>query len=163
MDTRLQLLVSLADDEFDGECFNGLSFMKTLEKLGPEAAARTDTYEGYSAWGVALHVAYYKYFIAKSLGVAGMVSYPFDEGTYGFGAPSAVSAEAWKAVRDYLRTAHKKVWDAARKLSPARLDETMPELKIPYARALAWLATHDTFHVAQIRSMGVAGFKEKRP
>jgi len=74
MDARLLVLAALADDEFDGECFNGPSFMKTLEKLDPEAAAGTDT----------------------------------------------------------------------------------------YARALAWLASHDTFHAAQIRSMGVTGLKEKR-
>jgi hypothetical protein len=35
----------------------------------------------------------------------------------------------------------------------------MPEWKISFAAALSWLATHDIFHGAQIRSMGTPGFK----
>jgi hypothetical protein len=174
MSENVGLLADLADVEFDGKSFNGPSFMKTLESLSPEVAAYRDTYEGYSAWGIALHCAYFKYFIAKSLGVSVAVGtsapigtapiepYPFDVGDDGFGEPVAATPEAWRAVCDYLRASHRAVWAFARSLSPEALAATMPEWKTPYARAIAWLATHDTFHAAQLRSMGVPGVKEPR-
>ena len=51
---------------------------------------------------------------------------------------------------------------AIRGLSDSRLDERMPEWKASYRRAIAWLCTHDAYHTAQIRSMGVTGLKEAK-
>jgi uncharacterized damage-inducible protein DinB len=161
MNGNIGLLADLADAEFGGESFNGPSLMATLDRLSPDQAAYRDTYEGYSAWGVALHCAYFKRFVAASLGAA-PEAYPFDYGEDGFGAPAAETAEAWRAVLDYLRSSHRAVWAAARPLSAEALAAVMPEWKTPYARVLSWLATHDTFHVAQLRSMGVPGVKEPR-
>jgi len=163
MDSSIAFLAALADDEFDGRSFNGPSLMKTLGSLSPEVAAYPGTWEGYSAWGVALHCAYFKYFIARSLGAAGAIHpYPFDQGADGFGAPAAVDVPSWAAVQAYLRRAHAAAWAAAAGLDQAALAAIMPEWKIPYSRALAWLASHDSYHVAQIRSMGVPGIKEPR-
>jgi uncharacterized damage-inducible protein DinB len=162
MNTRISLIAQLADDEFDGECFNGPSFMKTLGKLDASMAAYSDTFEGYSAWDVALHCAYYKYVLAKALG-AELGDYPFDKENWGFGAsPPTGSPEAWAALLAYLPRAHKAVWDAARAMPEAKLDEAYAEWKVSYAKALSWLASHDTFHGAQIRSMGTPGLKSRK-
>jgi hypothetical protein len=162
MNARIELLANLADDEFDGDCFNGLSFMKTLSKLDASMAAYNDTYEGYSAWEIALHCAYYKYFLAKALG-APVEDYPFDKENYGFGASRPAGTEAaWAELLEYLPKAHKTAWDAAQALEADKLDEILPAWKVSFAKALSWLATHDTFHGAQIRSMGTPGFKSPK-
>lgn len=163
MDRSLALLLDLADAEFDGESFNGPSFMKTLESLSPESAASTATWEGYSAWEVAHHVAYYKYYIARELGAAGPIEpYPFPAGRSGFAPPREVSAAAYKDLLGYLRRAHRCVTEAIRAADPGKLVEIMPKWDIPFAKAAAWLCTHDSYHAAQIRSMGVPGLKEPK-
>jgi hypothetical protein len=162
MNEQTAVLADLADAEFDGRSFNGPSLMKTLESLSPEDAAFKGTYEGYSAWELALHCAYYKYFVARSLGAAGPIEpYPFEKGSNGFGStPEKPSPSAWESVLEYLRASHKAVWAQARALPPDRLEGIMEEWKVPYRAALAWLAGHDVYHVAQLRSMGVPGIKE---
>lgn len=163
MDRSLALLLDLADAEFDGESFNGPSFMKTLESLTPEQAASGGTYEGYSAWEVAHHVAYYKYYIARALGAADDIEpYPLPKGKSGFAPPLEATEAAYKELLGYLRRAHRCATEAIRGADPAKLVETMPKWDIPFAKAAAWLCTHDTYHAAQIRSMGVPGLKEPK-
>ncbi len=162
MDARIELIAKLADDEFDGECFNGPSLMGTLRKLSATMAAYDDTFEGYSAWEIALHCAYYKYFLAKALG-ASLGEYPYEKENWGFGAAPPPGDEAsWAALLEYLPMVHRAAWAAARSAPPSKLDEIFPEWKVSYAKALSWLATHDTFHGAQIRSMGTPGFKSPK-
>lgn len=161
MDRSLALLLDLADAEFDGESFNGPSFMKTLESITPGQAASKDTYEGYSAWGVAHHVAYYKFYIARALGAAEPIEpYPLPKGESGFAEPREATEAAYKELLSYLRRAHRCVSEAIRNADAAKLVENMPKWDIPFAKAAAWLCTHDTFHAAQIRSMGVPGLKK---
>jgi uncharacterized damage-inducible protein DinB len=161
MNTDLALLVELADAEFDGESFNGPSLMVTLEKLSPEAAASHDTFEGYSAWETAIHCLYFKYFIARSLGVTGSVEpYPYEQES--FIRVEGADPEAWRQLDAYLRRVHHATWRAIAELGEERLASIMPEWKIPYSSAIAWLATHDTYHTAQIRNMGVPGLRSPR-
>jgi hypothetical protein len=159
-DTSLYLF-DYADAEFDGDSFNGDSLLKTLAGLTPEVAADTRTWEGYSAWSVALHLAWYKYFIGRSLaGEAAVGAYPYEHDKHGFGKPAEVSAAAWVAVREYLVKIHRITATAIRSASPEKLAETMPEWETPYGKAIAWYLGHDTCHIAQIRNMGVPGLKE---
>jgi uncharacterized damage-inducible protein DinB len=168
MNTTNDYLFDLAEAEFgsdgdDNPSFNSPSLIAVLEKLSPEAAASTVTYEGYSAWGVALHVAYYKHFIISALAgesIAGV--YPFPAGTYGFGeVPASPDPVSWKEVTAYLRNIHSIQMRVLRSADPARLGETFSAWKISYGRAAAWLCSHDSYHAAQIMSMGVPGLKEK--
>ncbi|TFG83915.1 MAG: hypothetical protein E4H20_04425, partial [Spirochaetales bacterium] len=90
----IALLLDYADDEFDGASFNGPSLMKTLDSLSAENAADRNTFEGYSAWDVAMHCLYYKYFIASEFGKAGPLEpYPYEKGN--FTDPGDTSTTAW--------------------------------------------------------------------
>jgi hypothetical protein len=161
MDSTNAYFFDYADAEFDGESFNGDSLMKTLERLSPELAADTGTWEGYSAWSVAIHLAWFKYFIARSLlGETGVGAFPFEHGEHGFGKPAEVTAKAWTETRRYLAKIHRIASDAMRGASPEKLASTMPEWEMPYGQAIAWLLGHDTCHLAQIRNMGVPGLKD---
>lgn len=42
------------------------------------------------------------------------------------------------------------------------LEAEMPSWKKPWKRVVAWYVTHDAFHGAQIRSMGLPSLREKR-
>lgn len=161
MDARIALLLDFADAEFDGETLNGPSFMKTLESLGPDAAAWRDTHEGYSAWEVALHVAYFKHVVYRAL-VASPDPYPLPKGPSGFARPAEPTVEAWKETLAAIRDLHRKTMAAARAAAPSFLDEEMPKWGISRLKAIVWLCSHDTYHGAQLRNMGVPGLKEPR-
>jgi len=155
-----------AEAEFNGRSFNGESLMGTLGKLGSEAAASRATHEGYSAWSVAIHVAWCKYFLATSLlgagGAAALGDFPWAHGEDGFGEPVEVSERAWKEALAYLGKVHAAAAAAIRAAGPEDLARTMPVWGIPFGQAIAWYLGHDGYHAAQIRNMGVPGLREVR-
>ena len=161
MNTRLQVLLDLADQEFSGESFNGPSLIRTLELLTPEMAAYSATYEGYSAWSVALHVAYFKHFVAFAFD-SSVGAYPLQKGPSGFGMPNDTGLSAWNELLAYLREVHAAGMRLFRAAEDPRLNEIMPRWKVPFVQAISWLCSHDTYHCAQIRNMGVPGLKEPR-
>jgi hypothetical protein len=161
MDTTLAYFIDYADAEFDGESFNGDSLIKTLRKLSPEVAAGRGTWEGYSVWSVAIHLAWFKYFFARSLlGEAAVGAFPYEHDEHGFGAPATATPMAWAETLEYLARVHRLAAGAIRDTGPERLAATMDEWEMPYGQAIAWLLGHDTCHIAQIRNMGVPGLKE---
>lgn len=158
MSTYQSILLEYADAQFDGASYDGPSFMKTLEGLSAEAAASMSTHEGYSAWEVALHVLYYKYYFIRALGATASVEpYPYPEGH--FISPPELGPEAWKLLLSRLRTYHTAVMNAIRAYPEDRLDELVPHWGEPFGKGIAWLCGHDSYHAAQIRNMGVPGLK----
>lgn len=149
---------SMIDAEFDGKSWNGPSFMATLEKLSWQEASDKKTWEGYSAWEIALHCAKCKVTIARDLGktISGW-TYP-DEGW--FPAPKTASAEAWQSDKALLADIHRTCMEALRGMTDADLEKPMPSWKAPWKDVIAWLLTHDAFHGAQIRSMGLPSLRE---
>ena len=163
MSTFLDQVFDYADAEFQGKSFNGPSLMATLRDLSAEAAASTATYEGYCAWEVAHHLAYYKFFILKSLGLsAELEPYPFSSEDLD-GPPADKSESAWKADLEYIEKCHNVTWKVLRNLPATQLEAVMPEWKVSYGKAIAWLMSHDAYHIGQIRSMGVPGLRTLKP
>ena len=156
----LEYFLDAIDAEFFGKSWNGPSLTATLDRLSAAEAARDDTWEGYSAWSVALHCAKCKRVVAVDLG-AEAPAWPYPEEAW-FPAPPEPSPEAWERDRELLRVMHDLSMGALRALPEARLADEMPSWKRPWGQVIAWLVTHDAFHGAQIRSMGLRTFKEKR-
>ena len=153
-----EYLLDYADAEFDGDSWNGDSLMKTLAAITPEEAFDTRTKEGYSAWSVAVHLAYYKHFVAKAfLGEGAVGPFPWEVGKHEFGLPIAVNAEAWAALLAYLVRFHRLAVAAIRAASPERLAETRPGSKTSLGELAGWYLSHDSYHIGQIRSMGTPG------
>ena len=159
MDIPRDYLVWIADTEFKGKSFNGPSLVETLRSLSAEEATSTETYEGYSAWAVALHVLYFKYMIGKELG-ATLPAYGYEENGWP-ALPEDRSQAAYEAMIGELEAFHAAVMDAFGKASVEKLESPMPGWKIPLGNAFAWLAAHDTNHNTQIRNMGLASLKER--
>jgi uncharacterized damage-inducible protein DinB len=158
----MTVLLEQAEDDFDGRSFNGAPLIETLESLTAAQASTRDTWEGYSVWEVAHHVTYFKYFVARSLGAAAPLEpYPYPQVDFA-PAPPEPDDEKWRATIAYLKRVHEVCMAAIRGLSDDRLEARMTEWKATYRRAIAWLCTHDAYHTAQIRSMGVAGLKESK-
>jgi hypothetical protein len=162
MDERLAAMLDMADKEFDGDTMNGPSFMETLRSLDAGSAASRDTYEGYSAWELAIHCAYYKYLISRALGAgAELEPYPYAKSNFA-PPPEPADEAAWKAAMEYLALAHRVCMDEIRAQTASKMDSVFADWKMSFRDAVSWLCTHDTYHNAQLRSMGVPGIKSPK-
>lgn len=160
MKAYLQYTLDGMEADFRGKSWNGLSLLATLEKLNAAEAAGTNTWEGYSAWEIALHCAKCKRIIAVELGAA-VPDWPFPAEPW-FPSPADVSEESWTRDKALLTACHDAAMKALRAFPESRLDETMAFWKSPWGKVLAWFASHDAFHSAMIRSMGVPSLKTKK-
>ena len=152
-------MIDLSNQECVGGSFNGPALLETLRALSPEEAASTETYEGYSAWSVALHVLYYKHMIAEALD-AKLPAYEYEKTNFP-GIPDSPAVPAWqKVIEDNERT-HKGFIDALAAASDDQLEATFAPWKVPLGTAVAWVISHDTNHNTQIRNMGLPSLKER--
>lgn len=159
MNASREYLVWLGETEFAGKSMNGPSLIETLRSLSAEEATSTDTYEGYSAWGVALHVLFFKYKLGQALG-ASMPAYKYEENGWP-SIPNDTSQESYEAMINELVAFHDSVMAAVRSAPDEKLAEPMPGWKMPIGKALAWVISHDTNHNTQIRNMGLESLKEQ--
>jgi hypothetical protein len=155
-------MLDMADKEFGGKSFNGPSLMETLDSLSAAQAASAATYEGYSAWETALHCLYYKYLIAEALGAGKELEpYPYLKANFAH-VPAGSNEADWKDFRDYLRLAHRVCMDEIRSSSAEKLETKFALWDISFREAISWLCTHDCYHNAQIRSMGLPSLRQPK-
>jgi hypothetical protein len=146
--------------EFSGKSWNGASLLATLDRLSAVEASSMETWEGYSAWEIALHCAKCKRIVAVELG-AEVPDWPFPAEPW-FPSPPDTSGESWARDKALLVACHDAAMKALRAFPDSRLDETMAFWKSPWGKVLAWFGDHDAFHGAQIRSMGLPSLKTRK-
>lgn len=162
MSRAVGLLIEMMNAEFDGDCFNGPPLMQTLQALTLEQALDTETYEGYSAWGIVLHLAYWKDAIARGLGGAELAPFPYEASNWP-ALPEEATAEGWRELLEVLAVTHRELVAAIASYTDEALEARDPEWNVRYGKVISWIATHDTYHTAQIRNMGLRGLPVNRP
>ncbi len=160
MISLLEPFFDVINAEFNGKSWNGTSLMATLEKLSASEALSIKTWEGYSAWSIAIHCAKCKHIVAKDLGEP-VAKWAFAEDEW-FPAPIDTSDEAWVKDKALFITIHESCMKAIRSLTETGLQDIMPSWKAKYSEVIAFLCTHDSFHGAQIRSMGLPSLKDNK-
>jgi len=152
------MLIELSNQECLSGSFNGPSLMETLRSLSPGEAASSKTYEGYSAWGVALHVLYFKQLVGTELG-AEIPDYTYEKADFPK-LTDEVTQETWDKLLSDLEATHRGFIDAFAAVSEEALEAEHAAWKIPLRKSVAWVICHDTSHNAQIRSMGLPSLKK---
>jgi hypothetical protein len=69
--------------------------------------------------------------------------------------PAECTAETWQADIGFLETEHKLLSAAVERFPHDRLAETRPQDRVTYAGLILGVASHDVYHTAQIRNLGV--------
>ncbi len=163
--TLSELLLQMMDDAFDQKAWHGENLMDSLRPLAAEQAAAPSR-EGYSAWQVALHCAYWKWVTRKSLyvgGLAGEVE-PFARAPDDWPAlPAERTQAAWERDLAFLADEHRRLRDAAAALTEEQLLAVQPGNRYTHGRSLYAIAAHDAYHTGMLRNMGVPGADFGRP
>ena len=160
MNSDLAIVIDITEKEFHGGSFNGPSLVKLLEELTLDEVTSTDTFEGYSVWGIVLHLLNWKQYLADALDAPGLPDYPYPKANWP-AVPENPTQEAWEEMLSVIENVHNAYVAALRALPPDKLGEKYEAWGCSWAEAIAWMTTHDTYHIAQIRNMGLKKFPER--
>lgn len=160
MTTDLTLIIAITENECHGVSFNAPSLRKMLDGLTLEEVTSTATYEGYSVWAIVQHLMFWKYQLAAWLNAPGLPAYPYPPENWAV-IPENPSLDAWIDALSTMDAIHAAYIVALRDLPNGKLEETIEAWGCTWAEAIAWMTTHDTYHIAQIRNMGLKHFDER--
>jgi hypothetical protein len=153
-----QMLRQHLDAVFYGEAWHGAALLPTIREIDL-SQAQLENGEGYSAWKIVLHCAYWKFFVRRAISSDGVrLSFPRQPDDFP-DLPVERSQADWQADIDFLETEHKLLGEAVQRLPGGRLAETHPQEHLTYAGLILGVASHDTYHTAHIRNLGIRLFK----
>ena len=152
MSIDLPLILWLTESEYNGGSFNSPNLVKTLAEYSLDQVTSTNTFEGHTVWGVVLHLIYWKHQLAAALGgEVGALSF---DGSDFPPLPEDKSEAAWGRTLAEMDKVHAAYIAALEAFDEQRLGDKMA-WGCTYGEVIAWMATHDTYHTAMIRNMGV--------
>ena len=152
MDASVAWLARLTDTEYRGKSWNGKSFRETLGLYSLEQVCSTETFEKFTVWSVVLHNMYWKWTLLCELG--GNAPFSYEKKSFP-ALPEPANQEAWDKTlleSDAIHDAYLKI---LLDVNEADMDRLMPSWDCKVGEAIGWMATHDSYHVAQIRNMGI--------
>jgi len=155
MDKAINTLLRITKTEWDGKSLMGTPFLPYVKNLPLDAVRSTSSYEGYSVWGIALHVLYHKWAMLAVMGGAPRPElYPFEQADWP-ALPAKQDEKAWKELLALLEQVHAAYLETLSAMPAAKLDETIAAWQCSVADALETMSHHDLYHVVQIRNMGL--------
>jgi hypothetical protein len=161
MDKAIETLAGIARTEFDGPSLMGKPFLPYVRSLPFEVVRSNDTYEGYSVWGISLHVLFHKWAMLPIMGGAARPElYPYEQADWPK-TPARQDAAAWSELLSNLERTQVAFLEALESMKPERLGEEIPAWSCSVRQALECMACHDLYHVAQIRNMGLKNLPTK--
>jgi len=164
MSTANTVIITSLDGSYSNEvAWYGPNLRRTLTELTIEQLTYSDTYEGYTAWEVALHCAYWKWVVRRGL-TGENDEFPYFPANFPQLHGKCTEA-TWMKDLQYIDEQHERLKNATRVLSDEQLesfwiDEHGVAQDGSVAHEIIGLALHDAYHTAQIRSMGIPGLAE---
>ncbi len=145
------------DSVFYGPGWHGAELYPTLQSLTLEQALQPAGPDGYCAWQLVLHCAYWKHVILTRLGATsqGFERNPDDFPTL----PKPADADAWDRDLQLLVDKHEAIKAEVRRLANNELSELSTDDRFSKESLVLSIAAHDTYHTAHIRNMGIDGLK----
>ena len=153
MQNQLKWLAQIKSTEYNGGSFNGPNLVKTLKSLTLDQVTSTDTFEKYTVWGIVLHLMKWKYELAVVLGAKNLGPFEYKGDNFPE-LPGDLSTQAWDKTLTEMDAIHKGYMQALSEFAEKKLDDDMA-WGCSFGEAIAWMTTHDTYHTAQIRNMGL--------
>jgi hypothetical protein len=155
MDSEARVLIDFMDSVFYGPGWHGPELYPTLQSLSIEQALEKAGPDGYCAWQLVLHCAYWKHVILERLGVAPGA---FERTPENFPVlPEPADSEAWERDLQLLVDKHEAIKAEVKRLGNNELSELSTDERFSKESLVLSIAAHDAYHTAHIRNMGIHG------
>ena len=167
MTSSFEFLIEYANIEFNGtiyhnHAYNGLSLIEMLKKIPIQDMQDTSTYEGYSIIEILMHLIYCKYVIVKEFEKIEITNYPYYKGVEGYFIPKIIDENDFEEIIEYSIMIHNKAMESINRLTTNDYDKKINEWDMSFKEAAIWICNHDTYHIAQIRNMGIKSLAKKK-
>ena len=146
---ELALLDALLEDSYSLRPWQGPSLKGSLRGVSARQALWRPARGRHSIWDLVLHAAYWKYAVRRLLTGEKRGAFP-RKGSNWFAPPASATEKEWKALLALLDEEHRKLAEAAARLSPADLPRK-PGGTRTIANLLYGVASHDVYHTGQIQ------------
>jgi hypothetical protein len=151
IDPALRPYLELLDEAFSRKAWHGPNLRGTLRGLHAGEAAWRPAPGRHNVWELAVHAAYWKYAVRRSLTgeKRGAFRYP---GSNWFARPARDGSDAaFKADVAALVDEHRRLVTVVSGLRARDLQVRPPGSKFTKARLLQGAAAHDLYHAGQIQ------------
>lgn len=150
----LKWLIHLTEVEYRGHSFNGYSLMETVRPLTLDQVLSKKTHQSFTVWGLVLHCAYFKWKLTLFLRPDVPIDFPYEQTDFP-ALPEDRSSDAWRESLMVSDRIHDAYIEVLRAVEGDFGHSVIQEWDCGFGEAIAWIATHDTYHNAQIRNMGL--------
>lgn len=149
-DLEIQFLLRSIDEGFDRAAWHGPNLRGSLRGVTAAQAAWRPAPGRHNIWELALHAAYWKYVVRRTLqgGKRGGFA---EDGSNWFLRGDTVSERAWRKDLALLEQEHRLLREAVATVDPARLHRRESSKKWLVADQIIGVAFHDIYHAGQIR------------
>jgi hypothetical protein len=155
-DPAVEQVVCLLDEAFDHKAWHGPTLGGALRGVNARLAAWRPAPAMHNIWELAVHAAYWKYAVRRTLlggkrgSFAAGGSNWFVRPPLGLNGPAKLEA-AWRADVRLLRHEHRLLRDAVAGLPAASLDRQLPGKAYTLGHLVRGIAAHDLYHAGQVR------------
>ena len=149
------LLIQAIDDAFEGPNWFGPALLPSLSSLTLDQTTFRSPYEGYSAWKVLLHCAYWTHVVLTDLDptAGSFVRAPADWPDL----PHSQTAAAFEDDLELLVETHRRFRRTVLAMTDGQLTAVHGVKDAPVYRLVGSIPAHDTYHTAHIRNLGIPG------
>ena len=148
MHPRTESLLFLLQQGWGPRAWHGTALKGAVRGITATQALWRPAPERHNIWELVLHMAYWKYAVARRISGAARGSFPREGSNW---VPVTDSSErAWRADLALLQQQHVLLVAAVKKLPASRLD-SKDGSKWTHAEQIAGAAAHDLYHTGQLQ------------
>ena len=148
-DPAIAVLLAALDEAFDRKAWHGTNLRGSLRGLSAAQAASRPAAGRHNIWEIALHAAYWKYAVRRTITGAKRGSFPY-RGSNWFPRPDA-DAALWRNDLELLRSEHHLLRAAVAGLPAERLSDPSAKKRYTVVALIRGVAAHDVYHAGQIQ------------
>ena len=148
-DPAISMLLASLDEAFDHKAWHGANLRGSLRGLTAQQAARRPAPGRHNIWEIAVHAAYWKYAVRRTITDEKRGSFPL-RGSNWFPReePDAI---AWRRDLELLGAEHRQLRAVVAALPAARLNQLSAKKVYTIGGLIRGIAAHDLYHGGQIQ------------